>query len=267
MISLIIILSTIIAIAIGLYYYKNKSSFKNTLVTPLSELDNSQPVDFPPISKPNYYGTSTLSEPDVPEEIGFAMKYPQGSGVSMARADSNSFGNTDSLLTGYKTPESYGESSLSDPTGNLGAIESSRILKINNTGNQMSYNSFDESIVNTYSPAYNQGEVIEGPTFINGESGIKYTDNFNPSANLVIQASPGQRSTLAGCETIYPHTVKYNDFCITEGDIPYGQVINNKVNPRLVSRWESFTGNYSRESALTPIDGVLYPNLNVLTNS
>ena len=58
---------------------------------------------------------------------------------------------------------------------------------------------------------------------------------------------------------------KYGDFCITEVDIPYGQVVNGKVNPRLVSRWESYTGQYSRDAALEPIDGLLYPNLNVLT--
>jgi hypothetical protein len=83
--------------------------------------------------------------------------------------------------------------------------------------------------------------------------------------NLVIQTSPGQTSTLPNCEQTYPNVVKYKDFCITEGDIPYGQVVDGRVNPRLVSRWESYTGDYSREAALQNIDGVLYPELNVLT--
>ena len=99
-------------------------------------------------------------------------------------------------------------------------------------------------------------------SFLYGNENINYSDSFNPDDNLKIQTSPGQSSTLTNCETTYPNVVKYNDFCITAGDIPYGQVVDGKVNPRLVSRWESLTGNYSREEALAPIDGVLYPQLN-----
>ena len=110
-------------------------------------------------------------------------------------------------------------------------------------------------------------EVQKGPLFVNGASSINYSDSFNPEDNLMIQTSPGQTSTLRNCEKTYPNVVKYGDSCITEGDIPYGQVVDGKVNPRLVSRWESYTGDYSRQAALDPIDGVLYPNLNVLTTA
>ena len=52
-----------------------------------------------------------------------------------------------------------------------------------------------------------------------------------------------------------------------KGVLKLGQVVDNKVNPRLVSRWQSFTGDYNRETALTPIDGTLYPNLAVLASA
>ena len=115
-----------------------------------------------------------------------------------------------------------------------------------------------------FAGAYTQGEVQDGSTLINGAQPVNYNSLFNPEDNLKLQTSPGQQSNLPNCETTYPNVVKYNNFCITEGDIPYGQIVDNKVNPRLVSRWESFTGDYSRQDALTPIDGVLYPNLAIL---
>ena len=115
--------------------------------------------------------------------------------------------------------------------------------------------------------AYTKGEISDSDTFINGTKPIEYSDSFNPESNLMIQTSPGQESTFKNCETMYPNVVKYGNFCITEGDIPYGQIVDNKVNPRLVSRWESYTGDYSRKEALGPIDGVLYPNLNILTTA
>ena len=168
------------------------------------------------------------------------------------------------LLTDHVGPESYGESSLSDPTGTNGAEQGSRILKIKNTGNQLNYKPSDETNKINYAAAYSSGEVQEGFSLINNTKPVDYSDNFVPDDYLKIQTSPGQESTLPNCESTYPNVVKYNNFCITEGDIPYGKVVDGKVNPRLVSRWESFTGDYSREDALNPIDGVLYPNLNVL---
>jgi len=260
----LVIIAIVVVIAIALYFI-NKSSFKSTLITPMDQLDNSQPKSFPPLSQDDEGGIH-LEPPVVPEEIGLAMAYPQGVGVGMSKSDSNSFEPTNPgpLLTDYTIPESYGESSLADPKA---ASEGSRILKIKSTGNQMLYKPFDESMSSSFAPAYtSSGEVqnSSGSTLINGAQPVDYNSSFNPEENLKVQASPGQESTLSNCESTYPNVVKYGDFCITEGDIPYGQVIDGKVNPRLVSRWESFTGNYSREEALKPIDGLLYPNLNVL---
>jgi len=197
------------------------------------------------------------------------MVYPQGTGVGMSKSDSNSFqpGNPGSLLTDYKIPESYGESSLSDPYGLKGADQGARIIRIDSTGNQLSFKPVDEAENQFFSPAYSTGLVDKGLQLINNNTPTDYTDTFIPSDNLKLQAAPGQMSSLPNCESTYPNTVKYNDFCITEGDIPYGQVVDNKVNPRLVSRWESFTGDYSRQDALAPIDGTLYPTLSVLASS
>ena len=239
-----------------------KSGFKTTLIS--SDFDQMPPMEFEPLSKK--IDNIQLAPPVVPEEIGLAMLYPQGAGSSMSKADSNSFqpNKPGPLLTDYTIPESYGESSLTDPIGDKGASEGSRILKIKSSGNQMMYKPIDESMGGNFAGAYNQEEVQNGSTLINGAQPVNYNNDFNPNDNLKLQTSPGQESTLPNCETTYPNVVKYNNFCITDGDIPYGQVIDNKVNPRLVSRWESFTGDYSREAALEPIDGVLYPNLGVL---
>jgi hypothetical protein len=261
----LILISTIITY----FFYVNfiKSPFNDKLVN--TDLTDQQPLKFPPVNQetkvPNF---PDLVPPVVPEEIGLAMVYPQGAGVSMSRQDSNSFEPTNPgpLLTDYTIPESYGESSLSDPMGNRGADQGARILKIQSTGQQLSFKPTDESEKSTFSSAYTAGEVQVGPQLINNNQQINYSDSYKPSSNLMLQASPGQMSTLSNCETTYPNTVKYNEFCITKGDIPYGQVVNNEVNPRLVSRWQSFTGDYSREEALAPIDGTMYPTLSVLAS-
>ena len=242
-----------------------KSNFKQTLITP--NLDNSQPSSFPPINKAEK-PEIPLQPPVVPEEIGLAMVYPQGTGVGMSKSDSNSFttSNPGPLLTSYTLPQAYGESSLSDPMGNNGASQGSRIIKIKDAGSQMVYKPVDESMDKTFAGAYSNGDVQDGSTLINGSQPVDYNEfGYTPEQNLKLQTSPGQSSTLPNCESTYPNVVKYNDMCITDGDIPYGQVVDNKVNPRLVSRWESFTGDYSRENALAPIDGLLYPNLNIQT--
>lgn len=255
-----------VAVIFVIIYIKDKSSFNDKLMTPIGDLTSQQPLSFPNLSvTPD--NTFPIMNPDVPEEIGLAMVYPQGSGVGMELSDSNSFqpGNPGPLLTDHLNPESYGESSLSDPTGILGSDQGSRIIRIGNTGNQMNYKPVDVSEKETFSAAYMPGEVQKGRTFINGNGPINYSDSFDPENNMIIQTSPGQGSTLPNCEQTYPNVVKYGDLCITEGDIPYGKVVGGKVNPRLVSRWESYTGDYSPEAALNPIDGVLYPNLSVLT--
>jgi hypothetical protein len=253
-----------VVVVIMIIFFTNKSGFQQTLVTNPSLLTTLQPKSFPPIEEIVKDGLPR-PPPVVPEEIGLSMAYPQGSGVGMSNMDSNSFGSPNVLLTDYTTPESYGESSLSDPTGNNGASEGSRILKIKNTGYQMGYKPVDESIESLFAGAYTNETFQQSPSLINGEEAVNYNDNFNPSQNLKLQASPGSYSTLPNCESTYPNVVKYKNFCITAGDIPYGEVVDNKVNPRLVSRDESFTGNYSRKEALDPVDGLLYPNLNVLT--
>jgi hypothetical protein len=260
-----IVLAFVIAFIV--VHFGMKSSFNRDLNVPVSRLTQEQPLSFPSVSAPDTGGIE-LSNPVVPEEIGLAMIYPQGNGVAMSKSDSNSFypSNPGPLLTDHVGPESYGESSLSDPTGVNGANQGARVLKIKNTGSQQSFKPVDESLPINYASAYSDGEVQEGFTLINGAEPVNYSDSFKPNDNLKLQTSPGQESTIENCESTYPNVVKYNNFCITEGDIPYGQVVNGKVNPRLVSRWQSFTGDYSRDTALEPIDGVLYPNLNILKN-
>jgi len=263
---LIIVICSIITYFIYTKFYK--AQFNDKLVN--NNLTDQQPLHFPPVlQSTNVPGFPDLVPPVVPEEIGLAMVYPQGSGVGMSQSDSNSFepGKPGPLLTDYTIPESYGESSLSDPSGNNGANQGARILRIDSTGNQLNFKPIDEAENKFYSSAYTIGQVEEGRKLINNATPIDYSDTYNPSSNLKLQASPGQMSSLNNCEKTYPNTVKYNDFCITEGDIPYGQVIDNKVNPRLVSRWQSFTGDYSRQEALAPIDGTLYPTLSVLASA
>jgi len=246
------------------------SGFTGKLMTPMSDLNNLQPRSFPPLDQ-KHDGFPPLANPVVPEEIGLAMVYPQGEGVGDSDLDSNSFGrgsgNPGPLLTSYTTPESYGESSLTDPNGTKGAEQGARVLRISSTGNQMNFKPSDDSIKETYSSAYTDGEVPTGPQMLNGSKEIDYSDSFNPEAGLYIQTSPGQYGTVASCEITYPNVTKYQDFCITDGDIPYGKVVNGKVNPRLVSKWQSFTGDYSRDDALKGIDGLLYPSLNVMTTA
>ena len=258
----------IVSAIVTYYIYVNffKSQFTDRLIN--KNLTDKQPLKFPPVnSSVKVNNFPDLVPPVVPEEIGLAMVYPQGQGVGMDKNDSNSFkpGNPGPLLTDYTTPESYGESSLSDPMGDRGSDQAARIIRINSTGNPLNYKPVDEA--NYFSAAYGNGTLDRGVQHINGDLPINYHDNFNPTDNLKLESSPGQMSTLDNCEQTYPNTVKYNNFCITKGDIPYGQVVNNQVNPRLVDRWQSFTGDYSREEALGPLDGTLYPTLNVLSSS
>ena len=258
----VIIAAAVAIVLLVVFMMFNRSTFKATLITPPEQIDNSQPGSFPPLEEPKN-NEINLEKPVVPEEIGLAMLYPQGQGVGMSKKDSDSFGIPNVLLTSYTTPESYGVSSVVDSNA---AYESSRIIKIKNTGNQMSFKPVDESTKSTFAGAYNQADVQIGGdnTLINGTLNLDYNDKpFNPEQNLKLQASPGQQSTLPNCESTFPNVVKYNDMCITQGDIPYGQEVDGKVNPRLVSRWESYTGDYSREDALQDTDGLLYPNLNV----
>jgi len=262
----ILLITVSVVLTYFIYTKFFKSSFNDKLIN--KDLTDAQPSQFPPISS-DVQDFPKLAPPVVPEEIGLSMVYPQGVGVGMSKSDSNSFtpGQPGPLLTDYTIPESYGESSLSDPYGTNGADQGARIIKIGSTGNALNFKPVDESESGLYSSAYTKGELTDGTQLINNAQSIDYTDTFDPTMNLKLQSSPGQMSTLSNCETTYPNTVKYNDFCITEGDIPYGQVVDNKVNPRLVSRWQSFTGDYNPQEALSPIDGTLYPTLSVLKQS
>lgn len=255
-----LLLGIVIAVILVVVMYCNvfKSKFSGNLVNPAAALNKSQPRSFPSLS------STGLAPPVVPEEIGLSQRYPQGSGVGMTNADSNAFKITHPgpLLTDYTIPESYGESSLTDPTGRFGSDQGARVLRIVSTGNQLNFKPSDEIEKCNYSPAFSTATGLSSSQF----SDIDYSDSFVPEQNLTITTSPGQESSLPNCEQTYPNVVKYGNFCITEGDIPYGQVVNGKVNPRLVSRWESYTGDYSRKEALRPVDGLLYPNLSVLVN-
>jgi len=261
--TMYVVILLIIAVAVVMFF-GNKSSFNGTLYG--AELSANQPESFPPLNQ-NVANIFHLENPDVPEEIGLGMAYPQGQGVGMSQFDSESFypGKPGPYLTSFVNPESYGESSISDPTGRNGSDQGCRILRIGDLGNQLNFKPTDVTDRQNFAAAYKSGEVQKGPAFINGISPIDYSDNYIPEQNLTLETSPGQMSTLQNCEKTIPNVTKYGDLCITDGDIPYGQVVNGKVNPRLVSRWESYTGDYSRENALDPIDGVLYPNLSVLT--
>jgi hypothetical protein len=265
----IILFVIVLILVISALIVSTKSTFKTTLITPMDQIDQTPPKEFPSLSETETGGIQ-LEPPTVPEEIGFAMVYPQGVGVGMSKNDSDSFqpSNPSALLTDYTLPQSYGESNMSDSNGNKGAGEGARVLRINSTGNQLNYKPVDESLDIVYSPAYTSGEVQTGNVkLINNAKAVDYSDTFNPENNLGIRASTGQQSKLPICESWYPKTVKYDNLCITEGDIPYGQIVDNKVNPRLVSRWESYTGDYVRSEALKPIDGLLYPNLDVLVKN
>ena len=258
------IICVVILVLVLFVLLVNKSSFNDLLIN--SDVTELQPKNFPPLTE-NVPGMIKLEPPVVPEEIGLAMKYPQGVGVGMSKLDSNAFtpDKPGTLLTQYEIPEAYGESSLTDPYGVRGAGQGSRILKIKNVGSQSNFKPLDESVDINFAKAYTQSntEVPTGLKQINDSTFINYADGFVPSENLFIQSSPGQTSNLNNCETTYPNTEKYEQYCITEGDIPYGKIVNGRVNPRLVSRWQSYTGDYSREQALGTIDGVLYPMLNI----
>jgi len=263
-----LVIVSAIAFAILLFVLISTSKFNDTLIS--NNITDLQPKDFPPVGAkipPN----SPLVPPTVPEEIGLAMVYPQGDGVGMSKLDSNSFypGKPGQLLTNHSIPTSIGESSLSDPLGTKGAQEGARIIQIKSTGNQMEYKPVDEAENIMYAAAYRQdgAEVQNGPALINGAKNINYNNGYVPEKNLFLQSSPGEASYLNNCETTYPRTEHVDGLCITEGDIPYGKVVNGRVNPRLVSRWESYTGMYNRQEALQDIDGLLYPKLNVLTNN
>lgn len=208
---------------------------------------------------PGKYSRIQLLNPEVKEEVGFEL---QGSGVGMSLKDSNSFypDNPGELLSDYTNAESLGGSSLGDPSGKK-ALNSSRIIKLKSAGSQVNYKPLDESQKEYLAGAYSNSNVQSGKVFVNNNNIINYEDSFNTDESLNLENSPGSTSVFNSCETTYPKTVKYNDYCITDGDIPYNEVVDGRVNPRLVSRWQSFTGNYNPKDVLVPDAGILYPTL------
>jgi len=201
----------------------------------------------------------SLVEPDLPEEKGFPI---YGKGASMDVRDSNILNKIDDnvLHTGFLKNESIGESTFSDKYG-------SRILKINSVGIQDNFKPVDEAEKKFFSASYDNFEkklTQTGFDFLNDKDDfINYDDSFNPSNNIKIEASPGTFTESDKCENTLPRTIKGDQgACYTEGDIPYDSIINGKVNPRLVSRWQSYTGDYDPQDVLNYTkSGVLYPTI------
>ena len=163
--KIVIIIISVVAIYF-IYNKFNKANFNDTLSGGM--LTDEQPLNFPPVAQEvKVQDFPDLVPPVVPEEIGLAMVYPQGQGVGMSKSDSNSFqpGNPGDLLTDYTIPESYGESSLTDPLGNRGSDQAARVLKIGSTGSQLNFKPTLESDNRFYSSAYTDGLVDKGTEF------------------------------------------------------------------------------------------------------
>lgn len=241
-----------------LYHFLLKSGFNNVLN---GDINESVPkifpeLVFPPkenvIVKPNDPSGSLSGDfsreerilppkADIAEEAGFPI---YGKGVSTDPMDSNVFdseNNPGKMHVEYPQNESFGESMYSDSFG-------SRIIKLKNAGTQSGFKGLDESQNKYISGAYGMGGVQTGYTLMGNE--VNYSSEFIPKNGLKMEASPGSYSLSNECESTYPNTVLSNGACLTAGDIPYDSVINGKVNPRLVSRWESYTGNYNAEEVL-----------------
>jgi hypothetical protein len=202
----------LVLIIVVLVVYRKKSTFLDFTVSDKQEIQ-------------------TL-KPDVPEEIGLSVAYPQGA-VGMEASDA-----------------------LSQPVENA-----SRIISLKSKGSLNNFKPFDDTEKEVYFPAYSKsGEVPKTNTFIGNSGPLNYTDSFDPNDSLGIQSSPGQEAT-SECQQTYPRVLKYDGMCITEGDIPYTKTIDGKVNPRLVSRWESYTGDYSASEALKAKGGLLFPEI------
>ena len=82
----VIILVFLIVCAVMLIV--NREKFNTTLSG--EPINNQTPKHFPKLNE-QVGSFPPLAPPTVPEEIGLAMKYPQGTGVGMNVLDSNSF--------------------------------------------------------------------------------------------------------------------------------------------------------------------------------
>ena len=249
-------LTILLILALFLYLMNQKSRFNVDLVS--TKYTNAQPMSFTPLTTP-VGKNMPLAPPTVAEEIGLGYAYPQGNGVSMSPFDSDSFAPGGTLMVEHLVPQSYGDSNYINTVFNDG----SKIIKLKSAGNQSNFKPMDSNIEETFAShrQHNIGVEAGSTTLIPGNEYIDYSDNFNPEKNLKIENSPGKEAFLSPCEDTYPRAVNVGKYCITAGDIPYGKVVNGRVNPRLVSRWESYTGKYDPAVALEGIDGTLYPRL------
>lgn len=241
-----------------LYHFLLKSGFNNVLN---GDINDSVPKIFPDlvlppkenvIIAPNDTSVSLLGDSskeqrilppkaDIPEEAGFNI---YGKGSSTDPMDSNVFQSENvpgSLHVEYPQNESFGESMYSDSFG-------SRIIKLKSAGSQSGFKGLDESQNKYVSGAYGMEGVQSGYTLMG--NGVNYSSDFIPKTGLKLEASPGSYSLSSECESTYPNTVLSNGACLTAGDIPYDSIVNGKVNPRLVSRWESYTGSYDPQEVL-----------------
>ena len=78
----ILIISVVIFVVFIKLKKSSSSKFTDKLISPISSLTYNQPKSFPPIQAPQKE-IFNLAKPDVPEEIGLGMVYPQGSGVGI----------------------------------------------------------------------------------------------------------------------------------------------------------------------------------------
>lgn len=270
-----VVFSCVLGIIVIIVYLTTFSSFKQ-IQTPIDitqeliqpQLENRMPeFNYTSIPKVNNKPVKheqhiELDPPTVKEEIGLGIKYPQGQGVAMSPSDSNTFAlpNPNALLSKHNVPQANGISNYADLTGTLGANEGAKIIKLVNTGVQNKFKPQDEDFryPGTYSSAYDTDNTIYVTP---GSVEINYNDSFEPEKQLKLTSSAGKESKTADCAEYFPANIKLEDICISKVDLPYGKIINNQVNPRLVSRWESYTNNYNPEEALSLADGNMYPKI------
>ena len=178
-----------------------------------------------------------LAIPPVKEEIGLAQVYPQGSGVAMSSENSKGLP-PDLKLDDHNYPEAYGQSSLGNRK--MQFTDGMKILSVKTTGKQDNYSGlyFNDDYLN----------VSDGP-------------EFQIEQLMQVETIPGKQFNNNDIpEQSYPATLQYKNNFIIDGDIPYGETVNGKINPRLLSRWEYYTNQYNAKEKLSQ-SGLLYPKV------
>lgn len=190
-------------------------------------------------------GTTHVPEPVLREEVG-SQAYPQGHGVGMNISDSNALPPKKVLLmSNTELPQAYGESSLADGMGKKGTSDGCRVLELKSMGNQDMFKPFSKGANNH--------------TFVSPKDIISYGSDWRPSKEgLRLACSAGKSAPNTPCQDWLPNNFKVDGVCVTAGDLPYDNP--NLPNPRMVSRPEFFTGDFSN---VTPADynngGQLFP--------